>query len=139
MGLRPLRYAQGADGVRALPRHCRRGDGPGRFPTEERHGLVWLLLDPSGTLDLDAALGNLGPELAAFGLESYRHHRSHVSTRRMSWKLGMDSLLECYHVPFLHRQWLGNVVFGSVFLFEALGRHSRMVLPLPGILHRQMS
>jgi len=108
-----------------------------RFPTEERHGLVWLLLDPSGTLDLDAALGSLGPELAAFGLEGYRHHRSHVSTRRMNWKLGMDSSLECYHVPFLHRESVGNVVLGPVFLFEALGRHSRLVLPLPGILRQQ--
>ena len=28
-----------------------------RFPAEERDGLVWLLLDPDGRLDLDAASG----------------------------------------------------------------------------------
>ena len=74
-----------------------------RFPTEERDGLVWLLLDPAGTLDLDEALGGLGPELSAFGLADYRHRGSHVWTKRMNWKLGVDTFLEYYHVPILHR------------------------------------
>ena len=100
-----------------------------RFPTAERDGLVWLLLDPAGSLDLDAALGGLGAELAAFGLAGYRHRGSHVWTKRMNWKLGIDTFLEYYHVPILHRRTIGKTLFGTVFLYEACGRHARLVAP----------
>ena len=100
-----------------------------RFPAEERDGLVWLLLDPAGTLDLDDALGDLGPELAAFGLANYRHRGSHDWTKRMNWKLGVDTFLEYYHVPILHRASIGKTLFGTVFLYEACGRHARLVAP----------
>lgn len=100
-----------------------------RFPTEERDGLVWLLLDPAGSLDLDEALGPLGPELAAFGLGGYRHRGSHDWAKRMNWKLGVDTFLEYYHVPILHRASIGKTLFGTVFLYEACGRHARLVAP----------
>ena len=108
-----------------------------RFPTEERDGLVWLLLDPAGTLDLDEALGDLGPELAAFGLANYRHRGSHVWTKRMNWKLGVDTFLEYYHVPILHRASIGKTLFGTVFLYEACGRHARLVAPRRSIVDQQ--
>ena len=100
-----------------------------RFPAAERDGLVWLLLDPAGALDLDAALGPLGPELAAYGLGGYRHRGSHAWTKRMNWKLGVDTFLEYYHVPILHRGSIGKTLFGTVFLYETLGRHARLVAP----------
>ena len=100
-----------------------------RFPAEERDGLVWLLLNPAGTLDLDTALGDLGAEFAAFGLADYRHRGSHTWTKRMNWKLGVDTFLEYYHVPILHRASIGKTLFGTVFLYEACGRHARLVAP----------
>ena len=100
-----------------------------RFPAEERDGLVWLLLDPEGSLDLDAALGPLGAEFASFGLGGYRHRGSHTWTKRMNWKLGVDTFLEYYHVPILHRGSIGKTLFGTVFLYEACGRHARLVAP----------
>ena len=108
-----------------------------RFPTEERDGFVWLLLDPAGTLDLDDALGPLGPELAAFGLADYRHRGSHDWTKRMNWKLGVDTFLEYYHVPILHRASIGKTLFGTVFLYEACGRHARLVAPRRSIVEQQ--
>ncbi len=108
-----------------------------RFPTEERDGFVWLLLDPAGTLDLDEALGDFGAELAAFGLADYRHRGSHVWNKRMNWKLGVDTFLEYYHVPILHRASIGKTLFGTVFLYEACGRHSRLVAPRRSIMDQQ--
>ena len=100
-----------------------------RFPAEERGGLIWLLLDPAGTLALDAALGTLGAELASFGLADYRHRGSHTWTKQMNWKLGVDTFLEYYHVPILHRRSIGKTLFGTVFLYEDSGRHARLVAP----------
>ncbi len=108
-----------------------------RFPAEERDGFVWLLLDPAGTLDLDEALGEFGAELAAFGLADYRHRGSHAWTKRMNWKLGVDTFLEYYHVPILHRASIGKTLFGTVFLYEAYGRHSRLVAPRRSILDQR--
>ena len=108
-----------------------------RFPAEERDGFIWLLLDPAGTLDLDEALGDFGDELAAFGLANYRHRGSHVWTKRMNWKLGVDTFLEYYHVPILHRASIGKTLFGTVFLYEACGRHSRLVAPRRSILDQR--
>ena len=108
-----------------------------RFPTEERDGFVWLLLDPAGTLDLDEALGDFGDELAAFGLANYSHRGSHVWTKRMNWKLGVDTFLEYYHVPILHRASIGKTLFGTVFLYEACGRHSRLVAPRRSIMEQR--
>ena len=108
-----------------------------RFPTEERDGFVWLLLDPAGTLDLDEALGEFGAELAAFGLTDYRHRGSHDWTKRMNWKLGVDTFLEYYHVPILHRASIGKTLFGTVFLYEACGRHARLVAPRRSIMDQQ--
>ena len=108
-----------------------------RFPTEERDGFVWLLLDPTGTLDLDEALGDFGAELAAFGLADYRHRGSHVWTKRMNWKLGVDTFLEYYHVPILHRASIGKTLFGTVFLYEACGRHARLVAPRRSIMDQR--
>ena len=108
-----------------------------RFPTEERDGFVWLLLDPAGTLDLDEALGDFGAELAAFGLADYRHRGSHVWTKRMNWKLGVDTFLEYYHVPILHRASIGKTLFGTVFLYEACGRHARLVAPRRSIIDQR--
>ena len=108
-----------------------------RFPTEERDGFVWLLLDPAGRLDLDEALGVLGPELAAFGLADYRHRGSHDWTKRMNWKLGVDTFLEYYHVPILHRASIGKTLFGTVFLYETCGRHARLVAPRRSIMEQR--
>ncbi|MDE0390513.1 MAG: aromatic ring-hydroxylating dioxygenase subunit alpha [Rhodospirillales bacterium] len=108
-----------------------------RFPTEERDGFVWLLLDPAGTLDLDDALGELGPELAAYGLADYRHRGSHIWSKRMNWKLGVDTFLEYYHVPILHRASIGKTLFGTVFLYETCGRHARLVAPRRSILDQR--
>ena len=42
----------------------------------------------------------------------------------MNWKLGVDTFLEYYHVPILHRASIGKTLFGTVFLYEACGRHA---------------
>ena len=57
----------------------------------------------------DEALGDFGSR--ACGLRAGRttaHRGSHVWTKRMNWKLGVDTFLEYYHVPILHRASIGK-------------------------------
>ena len=100
-----------------------------QFPTEEHDGLVWMLLDPSASRVPDLGLGALGPELGSYRLSGHTHRGSHAWTKRMNWKLGVDTFLELHHVAVLHRKTIAKTVLKSAFLYEPFGRHARLVAP----------
>lgn len=100
-----------------------------RFPTREQDGLVWLLLDPAARRQPEPALGALGPELASYRLADYRNRGSHTWTKRMNWKLGVDTFLELHHVHVLHRRTIARTILNQAFLYEDFGRHARLVAP----------
>ena len=100
-----------------------------QLPAVERDGIIWVGLDPDETLDIDAFLGALGPELAAYGLGDHVHRQSHTLTQQMNWKLGVDTFLEAYHLPVLHRATIGKAVTGPTMLYEALASHARLLVP----------
>lgn len=104
-----------------------------RFPTREQDGLVWLLLDPASTRQPEPALEGLGPELAAYELADYRRRGSHTWTKRMNWKLGIDTFLELHHVHVLHRQTIARTILNQAFLYEPFGRHARLIAPRKSI------
>ena len=100
-----------------------------RFPTEERDGLVWLLLDPAASEVPDPGLDALGPELAGYRLSEHIRRGSHTWTKRMNWKLGIDTFLELHHVAVLHRQTIAKTILRQAFLYEPFGQHARLVAP----------
>ncbi len=100
-----------------------------RFPTIERDGLIWLLLDPSASEVPDPELGALGPELAGYRLSNHTLRGNHTWTKRMNWKLGVDTFLELHHVAVLHRQTIAKTILRHAFLYEPFGRHARLVAP----------
>ena len=73
------------------------------LPCEERHGLVWVMLQPGATLDLDTWLGELNAELAYFDLQSHVVHRTVEAEYPANWKLIVDAFLEAYHIRVLHK------------------------------------
>ena len=101
-----------------------------RFPTREQDGLVWLLLDPAARRQPEPALGALGPELASYRLADYRNRGSRTWTKRMNWKLGVDTFLELHHVHVLHRRTIARTILNQA-LYEDFGRHARLVAAAP--------
>lgn len=97
------------------------------LPVAERHGLIWVLGDPEGVLDLDALLGPLDDEFAQFGLEDYRLFDTNVRTLNMNWKIALDTFGESYHVQALHKQTALTLFHSTVCTVETYGRHSRML------------
>ncbi len=73
------------------------------LPCEERHGLVWVLLDRAGQLNLDHWLGPLNEELAYFDLQTHVVHRTIEAEYDANWKLIVDAFLEAYHIRVLHK------------------------------------
>ena len=100
------------------------------LPLCEKHGLVWVIstlaADGSTDFDIDPWLGGLGPELASFEFASWAFYDKRVIPETMNWKILVDTFNEAYHVGFLHRDSLREVLHGNVTDFEAFGLNHRL-------------
>lgn len=93
-------------------------------PVQERHGLVWVALDPSA-LDVAAHLGELDDELPALSLHSHYAAQRVTCEQRGNWKMLMEAFLEGYHIRNLHRTTIYPYFFDASGLSERSGRHIR--------------
>lgn len=104
------------------------------LPSEERHGLVWVVLTASVTLDLDAHLGPLDAELAQWGVAAYEHLTHREFESEVNWKAALEAFAESYHFPYVHGQSLiGQNTIADVTVYEGLGLHSRVCFPVAWI------
>jgi len=112
-----------------------RGERPSltEVPLCEKHGLVWVLPAPAAdgatSFDIDPWLGGLGPELASYGFETWAFYDKRVVPETMNWKILVDTFHEGYHIGFLHRESLGDILYGNVADFQAFGRNHRLTFP----------
>lgn len=93
-------------------------------PAEERHGLVFVLADPLGELDLDGHLAGLGPDLEAIGIASAEIVHADSLSVAANWKYGLDTFFETYHLNALHRETFKGL-FSPVCVFDTFGPHHR--------------
>ncbi|MSP95876.1 MAG: Rieske (2Fe-2S) protein [Betaproteobacteria bacterium] len=94
----------------------------------ERHGMIFIRLAPGAPLDIDvdAHLTGLGEEFGAYGFERYSFFASEVMTPAINWKFGIDTFLEGYHLPVLHRTTVAPLIRGNLGSFAAFGDHGRL-------------
>jgi phenylpropionate dioxygenase-like ring-hydroxylating dioxygenase large terminal subunit len=103
-----------------------------RLPAVERAGFVFVSLDPTATIDLDAWLGDVAPLLDGLGLDRCHHH----STKHLpgpNWKLVVDGYLEGYHFASLHPTTVFRTNHSNVATFDAFGPHMRVAFALKTI------
>jgi phenylpropionate dioxygenase-like ring-hydroxylating dioxygenase large terminal subunit len=98
------------------------------LPAVERYGLLFVSPDPEGQLDVDAALGDLAPELESWRLERFVRHGDARYEHAMNWKLAIDTFGETYHFDALHRNTLAETFYGNVQMYDTFGRNHRMTL-----------
>ena len=103
------------------------------LPLCEKHGLVWVMPTPAADgatdFDIDPWLGGLGPELGSYGFGSWSYYDKRVIPETMNWKILVDTFHEGYHIGFLHRNSLKEVLHGNVTDFEAFGLNHRLTMP----------
>lgn len=95
------------------------------IPCEERHGLVFVLADPDGRMDLDAHLGDFGAELDTLGLGQSIRVTEDELTAPSNWKYTLDTYFENYHLPVLHRDSFARVFAPDLAHFQTFGLHHR--------------
>jgi len=101
------------------------------LPLCEKYGLVWVIptADGSTNFDIDPWLGGLAEELASFGFASWSFYDRRLIPETMNWKIVVDTFNEGYHVGFLHRDSLRDILHGNVTDFEAFGLNHRLTFP----------
>lgn len=104
------------------------------LPVAERCGVVFVVLTPGAPLDIDAYLGQIGEDLASFGLGDAMMVRPSTRTRALNWKLYMDVTQEIYHLETLHKTTAGKGYFHNLSMLEFHRPHCRMLMPMESIL-----
>ena len=114
----------------AFPGVDKGSHGLAPLPVGERHGMIFVRLarEESLEIDVDARLAGLGEEFGAYGFERYSFFASQTMAPAINWKFGIDTFLEGYHLPVLHRATVAPLIRGSNVAFDAFGDHGRMTL-----------
>ncbi len=102
-----------------------------RLPAAEEHGMLFARPSPaqgSESLDIDVAanLGAIAPDLAALRLDTYPLFSTDRISPRINWKFAVDTFLEGYHIPHLHRRTIAPYFIGNCGTFDPAGLHGRM-------------
>ncbi len=97
------------------------------LPAVEKYGMMWVAATPGAEFDLDAALGDLGPELDSYQFGTFTHYRTKVITPQVNWKMVVDGFLESYHLPHLHKTTVSPLIFGDIGTFDGYGLNTRMI------------
>lgn len=100
------------------------------LPSEERHGFVWAVLTVGLPVDIDAHLGDFGPELAQWDYAGYGYHDQREFSSEVSWKGALEAFAEGYHFPFVHGESLiGQNTVANTHVYDEWGRHHRVGFP----------
>lgn len=100
------------------------------FPTTERAGLVWVILDADAEPEFDAFLHGIDRQLEGFGFANWTHFRTQA-LQGANWKLAFDAHLEFYHLPVLHRNTFGPQT-SNLAQYYQIGPHQRIGLVARG-------
>ncbi len=98
------------------------------LPLVERHGMLWVLPDPKGSIDLDQHLQGMQSELQHYQLQNYVHYESRILHRNINWKMPIDTFLEPYHFAALHKDTVAPIFYGNLCLFEGHGLNHWMAV-----------
>jgi phenylpropionate dioxygenase-like ring-hydroxylating dioxygenase large terminal subunit len=97
------------------------------LPVVEKYGTIWLSPTPGARFDVDAVLGGVERDFAAYGLETYHHYETRVLRRRINWKVVVDTFLESYHLATLHQRTVNPILYSNLGTFDAFGRNLRTI------------
>ena len=97
------------------------------LPVAERAGLIWVTLNPSARLDIDAFLAGYDECLAHFGFAKWHYFSSRV-VEGPNWKIAYDGYTDFYHLPILHKNSFGTKMFSQA-MYHAWGPHQRVSTP----------
>jgi carnitine monooxygenase subunit len=105
-----------------------------RLPVQEKYGFVYVNPDPEGHVDIDAILGDLGPQLGGWNLADAQFIRSKELRVRTNWKLALDTFCEGYHFGPLHKDSVGLTSMTNLMTYDRYRYNHRLGFPTKSIV-----
>jgi phenylpropionate dioxygenase-like ring-hydroxylating dioxygenase large terminal subunit len=103
------------------------GIGLRPLPVVEKYGMIWVASAPGAAFDIDALLGGVQRDLAEYKLGTWHHYETRELTRKLNWKIVVDTFLETYHLQYLHTNTVSPILHSNTTTFDAFGPSLRMV------------
>ena len=100
----------------------------------EHNGMIWVAPRSDVALDMRAVFEGLDAEIGNYQLDRYHHYATRALRWKMNWKIAVDTFLEPYHFPALHKDTVGPIFFPNICAVDAFGDNIREVLPRRGIV-----
>lgn len=100
-------------------------NGLTELPCDERVGMIFAVLTPGLSIDLDDWLGGMIEDMAPFAFETW----TYLGFRELTgpnWKISYDGYLEGYHFASLHKDTILKVTLNNLMDFDAFGPHQRV-------------
>ena len=118
----------GAPLEECFPDIQRHTSGLTELPVAEKDGLLWGVLDRSQRDALDTFIQGLPADFATFGFQNHQVYLEQSRSWKFNWKLGVDTFLENYHFPVLHRNTVAGRIIGNVSINDDFGKIRRSIL-----------
>jgi phenylpropionate dioxygenase-like ring-hydroxylating dioxygenase large terminal subunit len=100
------------------------------LPAEERHGLIWLIDDPSASIDVKSWLGQqMDDSLNGLELDHYVCFRKQGIDEPINWKVLTDAFVDNYHIKTTHKRTVAPYFHNNTVIFTPMGQHFRTVAP----------
>jgi phenylpropionate dioxygenase-like ring-hydroxylating dioxygenase large terminal subunit len=96
-------------------------------PAAERYGLVFVQATPGSAMDIDAHLGDFGPQLELLELGKAERVKDGVLPVASNWKYALDTYGEGYHFAALHKQTLAPYFRSDITVYDSFGPHHRVL------------
>lgn len=100
-------------------------NGLRRLHSREVGGIIWVGLDPAQEPDFSDASGPLSADLEAFNIPNMHVFGRKRFDLKANWKILIETFLETYHVPPLHKNTVAPHFAEVPTLMTHFGPHSR--------------
>ena len=105
-----------------------------QLPVAEKNGLVFLSCNPARpAIDPATVLGASEDQFASFRLDQYFRFGTRKLSKRMNWKLVVDTFLEAYHLETLHSKSLAPMIHSHYCAWDEWGSIGRLTAPRKSI------
>lgn len=100
--------------------------GLSEVPVKESMGFVWVWPKHSDSFDPVAFTGSFAEDIEHFGLGRFSRYKKVVTEIKANWKLLVQSSLEAYHVPALHKATIAKDLENGVLVYDVDGPQLRI-------------
>ncbi len=97
------------------------------LPVVERSGLIWVILSPHSTFDMEPYIGEFADLVHYLRLSEMHHYGTHILSGP-NWKVAFDGYVDFYHLPILHKNTFGPDMSPDA-MFHPIGAHQRITGP----------